>query len=291
MAIQSIGLDRTWTASSLDKVTADLFTGTALFIKSSEPDKALNLRKDPPVHTPIPNTWWIQNRIHPGFADSPLRDPDGDGFSNREEFDAGTDPNVFKSHPPLIAKLRYVKDISLGWVLRPRPGSQGRFPFAYEDTNGKTNVVRASQMIGVDELFFENEPMKGRFKLLGSEVRTELNTRINIQTEVTIVRIEDQRPNKKGTVYELPSPLAEDRKRDFIQYDRTAVLSLEAIGLAGQEFNVEENTPFSLPANGSSKDYLLKTVKPEAITVEYTDTNGKRQTVEIRRGALPQKNP
>jgi hypothetical protein len=106
--------------------------------------------------------------------------------------------------------------------------------------------------------------------------------------EVTIVRIEDQRPNKKGTVYEVPSPLSEDRRNDYLKFDRTAVFSLEALGLNGKEFKVEENTTFALPPDSPKKDYLAKIVTPDSVTIEYTDPAGQKKTIEISKGALPQ---
>lgn len=286
MAMQSLKLDRTWEQARDGDRPVDLFTGIALFVKSSDPEKPVDPYKDAPIHPPIPNSWWIENRIDPGFADSPARDPDGDGFSNLEEFEAKTDPNASKSFPSLIAKLMYVKDESLAWVIRPGFGSEGKFPFIYEDSKGRKNRVKPAEMIGPEGLFFDAEPMKNRFKLLGQEVRRVLNQRINVEQEVTIVRIEDQRPNKKGVVYEFPSPLAEDRRNDHLKYDRTAVLSLEALGLAGKEIKVEENTAFALPPDAPKKDYFLKTVAPDSISVEYTDASGSRRTVEIRKGGF-----
>jgi hypothetical protein len=286
MAMQSLKLDRTWKQALDGDRPVDLFTGIALFVKSSEPEKPVDLLKDAPVHPPIPNIWWIENRLDPGFADSPARDPDGDGFSNLEEFEAKTDPNASKSFPSLIAKLMYVKDDSLAWVIRPGFGSEGKFPFTYEDSKGRKNRVKPAEMIGPGGLFFDAEPMKGRFKLLGHEVRRVLNQSINVEQEVTIVRIEDQRPNKKGVVYEFPSPLAEDRRNDHLKFDRTALLSLEALGLAGKEIKVEENTAFALPPDAPNKDYHLKTVTPDSISVEYTDASGGRRTVEIRKGGF-----
>lgn len=286
MAMQSMKLDRTWKQALDGDRPVNLFTGIALFVKSSEPEKPVDLLKDAPIHPPIPNTWWIENRIDPGFADSPQRDPDDDGFSNLEEYEAKTDPNASKSFPSLIAKLMYVKDDSLVWVIRPGYGSGDEFPFSYEDGKGRKNKVKAADMVGPGELFFENEPMKGRFKLLGHEVRKELNPKINVEMEVTIVRIEDQKANKKGLVYEFPSPLAEDRKKDHVKFDRTAVLSLEALGLNGKEIMVEENTAFALPPSAATKDYHLKTVTPNSISVEYTDASGNRLTVEIPKGGF-----
>jgi hypothetical protein len=289
-ARQSMALDRTWSQAVDGERPVDLFTGITLFISSTNPEKAIDLRKDAPLHPPIPNAWWIENRIDPGFADSPRQDSDADGFSNAEEFEAKTDPNNKDSIPPLIAKLRFVKDESLAWVIRPGYGSEGKFPFIYEDSKTGKNKVSPAEMIAPGGLFFVNPPMQNRFKLVGSETRKELNKKINVEMEVTIVRIEDQRPNKKGTIYELPSPLPEDRKSDYIQYDRSAVFSLEALGMEGREFKIEENTAFALPPESPNKNYLLKKVSPDTIVIEYPATDGSRKSIEIKEGQFPKFN-
>ena len=96
----------------------------------------------------------------------------------------------------------------------------------------------------------------------------------------------------EGVVYEFPSPLPDDeRKNAHLKYDRSAVLTLEAIGKGGTEFVVEENTAFALPSDAAEKNYFLKTVTPESITVEYPDAQGTRQTVEIRKGSFPSLTP
>ena len=289
-AMQSMKLDRSWKPALFVERPVDLFTGIPLFIKSSDSEKPVDLLTAPPVHPPIPNTWWLEHRLDPGFADSPNRDPDGDGYSNKEEFLAKTDPNNAKSIPALIAKLMYVKDDSLAWVIRPGYGDGGKFPFTYEDSKRQTNKITAGEMIAPGGLFFNKGVMKDRFKLLGHEARKETSKSTKVQMEITFVRIEDQRPNKKGEIYEIPSPLQEERKNEHLQYDRTAVLSLEAIGLSGKEFRIEERTSFALPPSAPKKDYLLKKVTPTAITVEFTDSQGKLKTVEIPKGGLAQIN-
>ena len=286
-ARQSLTLDRTWSQAADGDRPVDLFTGIPLFISSNDPQKAIDLRKDAPLHPPIPNSWWLENRIDPGFADSPGQDPDADGFSNLEEFTAKTDPNNKNSIPPLIAKLMFVKDESLAWVIRPGYGSEGKFPFTYEDSKAGKNKVSADEMIAPGSLFFAEPPMESRFKLLGSEIRKEYSQKTKAEMEVTIVRIEDQRPNKKGLVYELPSAFPEERKNEYSKYDRTAVLALEALGMEGREFKVEENTAFALPPENSNKNYLLKKASPEAILIEYPETDGSRKLIEIKKGQLP----
>ena len=49
---------------------------------------------------------------------------------------------------------------------------------------------------------------------------------------------------------------------------------------------VEENTAFALPPTAASKDYLLNTVTPDSISVEYTDASGNRSTVDIPKGGF-----
>lgn len=285
---QQLQSDRTWDASVIPGGRpVDLFRGVPLFVSRENPEKALDPYSGPEIHEGIPNSWWLKNYIDPGFADSPSRDPDGDGFTNLEEFQAKTDPNSDKEVPAVIAKLMYVKDESLMWVLQPRYGSEGKFPFKYRDSDKQENKVRPSKMVGPGDLFFATDPMAKRFKFLGSEERTEMNEKVNIEMKVTYVRIEDQRPNKKGKIYELPAPLSDQRANEHLQYDRTAVLSLEALGLSGTEFKVEENTRFALPPTAETKDYLLKSVEPKSIVVEYTDASGERKTVKINKGMLP----
>jgi hypothetical protein len=284
----SLTLDRTWTLGLSGERPVDLFTGIPLFISSAEPEKPIDPMTGEPIHPPIPNLWWIQNRLDPGFADSPMRDPDQDGFSNLEEFTAKTDPNDTKSVPSLIAKLLFVRDDSLGWVIRPTYGDgNGGFPFNFQDTKGGTNKMPPGEMVVTNGMFFPKGVMSNRFKLLGSEVRKELNPKINIEVETTYVKIEDQRPNKKGVVYEFPAPMSPERMNEHLKYDRSAVLSLEALGFNGKEFKVEENTAFSLPPGGTKLDYFVKSVTPELATVEYTTPAGEKKTVEIKKGNMP----
>ena len=289
-ALQSMKLDHAWKQATVGERPVDLFTGIPLFIHRDAQDKAIDLLTAPPVHPPIPNIWWLEHRIDPGFADSPNRDPDDDGYTNLEEYQAGTDPNDPKSHPSLVNKLMYVKDESLTWVLRPGPANGNDFPFKWEDSLKRTNRTVVGKDIPPNGLFFDKEPMKNRYKLLGHKVVREVSPSTHVEMEVTIVTIEDQRPNKKGVTYDLPAPLGEDRKNDHVQYDRTAVLSLQAIGFAGQEFKVEENTTFTLPPGGAKKDYLLKKVTPASIIVEFKDSQGNTKTLEINKGSVPKIN-
>ena len=281
----SFQLKREWTKVEDEGRPVDLFTGIALFVNKNDQKKPVDPIDGAPIHPPIPNSWWLEYRIDPGFGDSPLRDADEDGFSNKDEFAAKTDPSNTKDFPALITKLTYIGDESVQWVLRPGfEAAGGSFTFTYGD--GKAgNKVGAANPVPPGGIFFGKGPAMGRFKLLGSEKRRVMNEAIQAEEEITYVRVEDQKPNKKGDVYEIPASFRAADQRKHARFDRTAVLSLQALGLAGQEFRVEENTSFALPLGDGKKPYRMKEVTPERIVIEFTGGDGKVQTYDIMKGA------
>ncbi len=57
-----------------------------------------------PIHKGIPNAWFLQYGLLDALSmsDGDAQDSDKDGFSNREEFEAETDPSQSSSLPPLV---------------------------------------------------------------------------------------------------------------------------------------------------------------------------------------------
>ncbi|QTN31815.1 hypothetical protein HZ994_05560 [Akkermansiaceae bacterium] len=280
----SFSLSRSWQKGDDAGRPVDLFTGVALFVNKNDKTRPLDLIDGEMVHDPIPNSWWIEHRIDPGFGDSPQRDADEDGFSNLEEYNAKTDPNDNKSYPSLLTKLSFASDESVQWVLRPGFESDGKFTFEYSDGAGRRNNIGAGNPIPKGQVFFADGAAKGRFKYLDFEKRRVLNEAIKAEVDVTFVIIEDQKPNKLGDKYEIPAMFRRGEADKFSYYDRTAVLTLAALGMAGEEFRVEENTEFSLPPGGEKKDFKVTQVTPDQITIEATGPDGQKKTYEYAKG-------
>ncbi len=258
----------------IDGRKVDLFTGVPLFSKKDDQDNPVDLLKSRPVHAEMDNNWWLKYGIDPGFGDSPERDPDKDGFTNREEYMAGTHPKDFDDHPDPIVKLAVMAKDGVKTIqvhIKPSDFGGGQFVFRLENKAGvRVNRMAPKPIKAGDNIVFLQPLMQKRFRFVNMLQRQEV--RNGVMQPVKIWQIEDLKPNKKGTIYEV------DRQgRPGIQ-DITVELVLQALGQGGNPFKVEENTRFSLPfdADAKEKPYLLKSVDLDnkTIGVEYTHSDG-----------------
>lgn len=58
------------------------------------------------LHPPVPNEWLEQFGLGLTETDILSQDADGDGFTNRDEWECHSNPTDKESHPPYLAKLR-----------------------------------------------------------------------------------------------------------------------------------------------------------------------------------------
>ena len=296
--LNSITSDRQFPAATVEAQAleegtrpVDLFVGVPLFASRDNPNEPIDPVTSDDIHPPIPNAWWLKYGAKPNFADSPQRDDDGDGFTNLEEFEAGTHPTNGSIHPPLIAKLSFIKDESTWWLLEFGNYFNGQWTPKMETEDGAKFRVGFAAPLKEGDLFFSDAPAESgfmnRFKFLRVEDRTVRNERLNIDEQLQFGIYEDQRENKKGRTYEVPNRMPRAEKPNHRNFDRTAVLELRALGQEGAEFKIEENTRFALPADGKDKTYLLKEVTPEKVVIEW-EQDGETLSVEIPKGGLPE---
>jgi hypothetical protein len=268
----------------------NLFVGTPLFADKNNPTKPVDPREGKDVHEGIENKWWLETGADMTYANSPDRDDDKDGFSNREEHDAKTDPVDANSVPALINKLAFVKDESTQWYVQFGFESEGKWSprFVGLMPDGKTrlqNKVSALEMMSPGDIFFKDGAMANRFKFTGMIEKEIKSDRTGLVQNVKFAQYEDLKPNKKGEKYESQANLPEAELGNKAYYDRTAVLDLRAIGFEGKEFKVR--TAFALPPDAPEKKYFLKKVTPQAIEVEFDGANGTKETKEISKGGTP----
>ena len=253
------------------------FTGVDLFIRKGE-DKPIDLLapEEKPVHPPIPNLWWITNNIDPGFGDSPQRDHDEDGFSNIEEFDAGTNAADSNSFPSLFAKIKVVGVEKEQWYLRFTNQGNEAVTFRIEGViGGKVvkNKGSAGSALSPGSTFFSEGAFQNRFKYVAigkKEVR-------GIQKD--FVSIEDLKPGKVGKTYEIPSGA-----HKTFQTDYKATLFLDTPAESGNKFLVEEGTSFSLPYDpeATDKPYTLAEIQNDGASLLLLwEKDGETKQLEL----------
>ena len=269
------------------------FVGTPLFLKDGVKNP-IDLG-DPSykeiVHKPIPNQWWLDHRIDPGWDNSPSLDQDGDGFSNREEFDVKTDPNDPKSFPGLIPKLQcmqlkkrvfrltYSSDTTIGEIK-----AADTFKFNYEEIVNKKRIRASSENIqpgkGVDSNVFSKGGAQMRYEFKKIEQRKFINPRNNLQETSNFATLEDVAGAKKGDVIELKK----GSRNGVNVRDWTAVLRLAAIGQEANELQVEERGTFSLPfdPNAAKKPYTFAAVSDAGFAIIEWEEDGEAKSMELQ---------
>jgi hypothetical protein len=77
-------------------------------------------------------------------------DPDGDGFTNRDEFLADTNPNDAESRPGIhkFIKLREYTEVRLPFVLRAVEGDTARIEFEGEGTKTQEKLKKGDTIRG-----------------------------------------------------------------------------------------------------------------------------------------------
>ncbi len=112
---RAIADSKAWTSPIRNNKAVPLFKSVLLVLKD---DQIYDMfLEDPPLRPPMTNVWLRTNNLQylvPNVGDL---DPDEDGFTNLEEFQASTNPNDPNSHPPITTKLYLVQRIEHKYLI------------------------------------------------------------------------------------------------------------------------------------------------------------------------------
>lgn len=258
-----------WSEFSQDGRNLNLLTPLSLFVKEGETE-LIDLYKGDPVHPPVDNSWWLEYGLDPGIADSLQLDPDKDGFSNLEEFEAKTSPIDDSNYPTLINKLMAKEVTKLKTRLTFSSDGGEQYRFKYQDS--KRIEVR-SPFIEVGSRFFDEEPVKSRYIL--QEVEDKEIEKNGFTSNRKQAKIQDTVLDKTFEVF-----YGSNYSVDNTEY--TVSFVLDAVGKSETPFPVTENTRFDLPSCKVSEDgqYLFEGVEDNQAVISWTE-NGKENSIKL----------
>ena len=189
--------------------------------------------------------WFRKHSLDPKDPAMLDADTDGDGYSNREEFLAGTNPRDPDSMPGMIdgVSMKEMKDVRVPVILR--------------EVKGGTARVQHVDELGLEELR-EGSPVKGlpyRVTKIKHEVKADKH---GVFTDVSQVTLENPETNESVVlVKDLPARSSETH----------AVL----VGADGVEQKVHVDETITLPGQKGKKFKVLE-VRPDQVVVEELES-------------------
>ena len=207
------------------------------------------------VHPPVPNEWLEQFGLPIADADVLSQDPDGDGFTNIDEWQGRTNPTVENSHPDYLTKLK----------LKAFKEEPFRLMFSSWVADGA-----GAQTFGVNAIDLKQPT---QFAKLGELVG---GTRFKI-----VKFTEKYQPDKYGTDVDVSELTLEHEltKENLTLVKEKVAISPESVAtfvyLWGErrEFEVRKDQEFSLKPQENIKYKLLDVQPTKAVIVNTQKPN------------------
>ncbi len=245
-ALQQLQAPAQWTVSS----RSGLFVPEKHFIGANGEPATLQTTL---LHPPVPNSWLEEFALPITEADVLTQDPDGDGFTNLDEWQGQTNPGDRESHPPYTFKLKL------------RSFTEEPFPLIFSSSVGDTYAIN-----NIDS----SKPTQ--FLQVGDTVK---GTKYRLKTYT-----EKYDSDKYGTTIDVSELMLEqvDTHEVVTLVKEKRAMSPEAVGnflytWAGKEerFSVKRDQEFTLKPQEELSYRLIEVEPNKAIIVKTTAPNEK----------------
>ncbi|HEY5814466.1 MAG TPA: Amuc_1099 family pilus-like system protein [Terrimicrobiaceae bacterium] len=194
------------------------------------------------LHEPIKNSWLIKYDLPYWESDIKQQDADADGFSNLEEYLAGSDPRDKNSVPPFYTKLRLVRFISKPFrlIFTGTPDDGQTFTINTKDRGTKTQFLELGQMIAGTS-----------YKIVSYEKKTERRNEIDF--DASTLTLENAQTGQKIVL------VANKEANDPTSFAEFHYL------YNNSKFTVKKDDEFSLPPESDRQYKLIDISEKEAV--------------------------
>src|SRR5947209_9122069 len=196
------------------------------------------------VHPPVPNEWLEQFNLPIADADVLEQDPDGDGFTNFDEWQGHTNPNDKNSHPDYLTKLK----------LKSFSQEPFRLVFASrtEDTFGINTIdlTQPTQFVKI------GDTIAGTHFRVAKFTEKTAKDRYGTDIDVSELTLENTETHEQLTLVKEKVAISPESVATFVYSWRER-----------REFVVKKDQEFSLPPQGDIRYKLIDVQPAKAVIV------------------------
>ncbi|PYL09324.1 MAG: hypothetical protein DME33_04475 [Verrucomicrobia bacterium] len=202
--------------------------------------------KNTQVHPPVPNEWFEKYGLPIEDADALDQDPDNDGFTNLDEWQAGADPTDKNSHPDYTTKLHLVS------------ATEEPFAYIFASRIGDTFGINTIDLSEPTQFLKVGDVIRGTdFKIVEFIPKRERN-QYGINEDVSELVLEHQATHAQVTLV-----------KGKVATSPQSVVTFVYTWGGRQEFEVRKDQEFSLKPEEEIK-YKLVDVQPDKAVIVNT---------------------
>ena len=204
------------------------------------------------VHPPVPNEWLEQFGLPIADADVLTQDPDGDAFTNLDEWQGHTNPIEKTSHPDYLSKLKL------------KSFSEEPFRFMFSSWVGNTFAINRIDLKEPTQFLKIGDTIAGtRFKIIRFSEKYEPN-QYGTEVDVSELTLQHEETTEQVTLVKEKMAISPESVATFVY------------SWGGErDFQVRKDQEFSLKPLNESKYKLVDVQPSKAVIVNPRKPNDR----------------
>ena len=208
------------------------------------------------VHPPVPNEWLEEFGLPIAEGDVLSQDPDGDGFTNLDEWQGHTNPTDKNSHPEHVTKLKL------------KSFSEEPFRLMFSSSSGETFGINTIDLKQPTQFLKVGDTISGtRFKIVKFNEKHETNPTTGGDVDVSELLLEHGETHTQLTLVKEKVAMSPESVATFVYTWGEA-----------REFQVRKDQEFSLKPQEEIKYKLIDVQPTKAVIVNSQKPN---ESIEI----------